>query len=1243
MSQTTASVLRDILQRRIVILDGAMGTMIQSYRLGEQEFRGARFADHAHDLAGNNDLLCLTQPEIIGEIHRGYLAAGADIVTTNTFNGTVISQREYGTGDLVGEINRAAAELARGAVDEFNRRDPDRPRFVAGSLPPTNRTASLSPDVGDPGLRNITFDELAAAYGEQAAALLDGGVDLLLVETVFDTLNAKAALFAIADLFERRGRRWPVWISGTITDASGRTLSGQTTEAFWISVRHARPFCVGLNCALGAEQLRPHLAELARRADTFVSAHPNAGLPNELGEYDETPERMAEILRGFAADGLVNVVGGCCGTTPAHIAAIAEAVAGLPPRPVPPPPTQTTQLSGLEPLKIRPDSLFVNIGERTNVAGSKKFARLIRDEKYEDALTVARQQVRGGAQIIDVNMDDAMLDAESSMVTFLNVVASDPAIARVPVMIDSSRWSVIEAGLKRIQGKGIVNSISLKEGEAEFRRQAKLIQRYGAAVIVMAFDEDGQADSYERKVAVCTRAYRILTEEVGFPPEDIVFDPNVFAVATGIDEHDRYAVAYIEACRTIKQTLPGVLVSGGVSNLSVSFRGNDTVREAMHSVFLYHAIAAGMDLGIVNAGQLAVYDEIEPELRAAAEDVILAREDLAGENTATDRLLAIAQRTKGLKREEIEDLAWREAPVAERIGHALIHGVGDYIEEDTLAALAELDEAIRVIEGPLMAGMSAVGDLFGAGKMFLPQVIRSARVMKLAVTVLEPYLRAQQTADRGGARGKILLATVKGDVHDIGKNIVGVVLGCNNYEIIDLGVMVPAEQILAAARAEDVDVIGLSGLITPSLDEMVQVADLLQREGCELPLLIGGATTSLVHTAVKIDPHYEHGVIHVLDASRAAPVVTALIDRDARQTTVQAARQKCAAVREQRGERRAATKLLPLTEARTRRLAIDWAEYDPPAPRAPGLHVLRDYDLNELRSAIDWTPFFHTWRLRGRYPAILDAPEVGPEARRLFADAEAMLDRIERDGLLTAHGVIGLFAAAAVGDDINLYVDGERDEILATSHHLRQQRPRAGDGTCHCLADLIAPRNSGRPDHVGAFVVSTGFGCSDLADRYERDGDSYSAILVKALADRLAEAFAERLHARVRREFWGYASNEALDNEALDNEALIREEYVGIRPAPGYPACPDHSEKRLLFQLLDAEKNVGVRLTENCAMDPAAAVSGWYFSHPASRYFGLGKIDRDQVSDYAERKGMTVAEVERWLAPNLAYEPSRGG
>jgi 5-methyltetrahydrofolate--homocysteine methyltransferase len=1231
MQQTDTKQLSAILRRRIMVLDGAMGTMIQSYRFGEADFRGARFADHPQDLAGNNDLLCLTQPEAIAEIHRGYLAAGADIVTTNTFNGTVISQREYGTAELVAEINHAAAALARAAADAYTARDPRRPRFVAGSLPPTNRTASLSPDVEDPGLRNVTFDELVVAYGEQAAVLLDGGVDLLLIETIFDTLNAKAALFALTELFARRGRSVPVWISGTITDASGRTLSGQTVEAFWISVRHARPFCVGLNCALGAEQLRPHLMELARRAETFVSVHPNAGLPNELGGYDQSPEQMAGIVRGFAADGLINVVGGCCGTTPEHVAAIDAAVAGLTPRSVPPSPAGVTQLSGLEPLKIGPESLFVNVGERTNVAGSRKFARLIRDGQFEAALAVARQQVRGGAQIIDVNMDDALLDAETSMATFLNVVASDPAIARVPIMIDSSRWSVIEAGLKRIQGKGIVNSISLKEGEAEFRRQAELIQRYGAAVVVMAFDEEGQADSYERKVAICSRAYRILTEEVGLPPEDIVFDPNIFAVATGIPEHDGYAVAYIEACRTIKQTLPGALVSGGVSNLSFSFRGNDVVREAMHAAFLYHAIGAGMDLGIVNAGQLAVYDEIEPELRQAVEDVILARDA-----EATDRLLAVAQRTKGKKRHEGEDLAWREAPVAERLAHALIHGIGDHAADDTLEALAELQEPLAVIEGPLMAGMAEVGDRFGAGKMFLPQVIRSARVMKQAVAVLEPHLLARRSAAGDGKRIKVLLATVKGDVHDIGKNIVGVVLGCNNYDVVDLGVMVPAERILAEARAQAVDVIGLSGLITPSLDEMVQVAELLQREGCELPLLIGGATTSQVHTAVKIDPHYEHGVIHVTDASRAAPVVAAVADPELRSQTVATVRAKCAELRDKRGERRQARALLTLEEARAQRWNVGWQDHAPPVPRALGLHVLRDYPLGELREVIDWTPFFHTWRLKGRYPEILTAPQVGEEAQRLFADAAAMLDHIASEGLLVAHGVVGLFAAEAVGDDIALFADGDRREPVAVSRHLRQQRARGADGACRCLADLVAPRGSGKADHVGAFVVTAGGGCAELAARFERDGDAYNAILVKALADRLAEAFAERLHARVRREFWGYAPD-----ESLDNAALIREEYDGIRPAPGYPACPDHSEKRLLFRLLDAEENAGVRLTENCAMDPAAAVCGWYFSHPASRYFGLGKIGRDQVADYAGRKEMTVAEVERWLAPNLGYEPQR--
>ncbi|MFO7654494.1 MAG: methionine synthase [Candidatus Krumholzibacteriia bacterium] len=1226
--RASAAALRRLLGERILVLDGAMGTMIQAERLDEAGYRGRLLANHDRDLKGNNDILCLTRPEVIRRIHRDYFAAGADIATTNTFNGTRIVQDDYGTGHLVRDLNFAAARLAREEADASEAADPGRPRFVAGSLAPTNRTASISPDVENPAARNVTFDELVATYAEEAEALLDGGVDILLVETVFDTLNAKAALFAISEVLRRRDEPdVPVWVSGTITDASGRTLSGQTPEAFWISVRHARPLLVGLNCALGPDLLRPHVEELARHAAAYVTAHPNAGLPNDLGGYDETPEQMARVLGEFARSGLVNLVGGCCGTTPAHIAAIAAAVRGLPPRRVPGP-EPGTHLSGLEPLKIRPDSLFVNVGERTNVAGSRRFARLIREERHEEALGVARQQVEAGAQIVDVNMDDALLNSERAMTTFLNVVAGDPEIARVPIMIDSSRWSVLEAGLKCVQGKAVVNSLSLKEGEDEFRRQADLVRRYGAACIVMAFDEQGQADDRDRKVAICRRAYRILVDEVGFDPADVIFDPNVFAVATGIPEHDRYALDYIEATRIIKQELPGVLVSGGVSNLSFSFRGNDPLREAMHAVFLYHAIAAGMDLGIVNAGALPVYEDIDPELKEAVEDVILCRRADAG-----DRLLEVAQRGGGQRTRAVRDDAWRDLPVAERLQHALVHGIADHAGDDALAALEEIGDPLQVIEGPLMEAMSRVGDLFGAGKMFLPQVIRSARVMKKAVSVLEPHLLAARSDDVRTV-GKVLLATVKGDVHDIGKNIVGVVLACNNYQVIDLGVMVPAARILQEARDRSVDVIGLSGLITPSLDEMEHVAGELQREGFEVPLLIGGATTSRTHTAVKIAPRYDHGVVHVLDASRAVGVVATLLEDRRRPAFLAETAADHARLRERRADRGDEQRLLSLDEARARRLPLDWSSYTPPEPRRPGIHHFPDFPLEELRRTVDWTPFFHTWRLRGRYPEIFEREDTGAEARRLFADAAELLDVMHREGLLQACGVAGLFPAAAAGDDIEVYADGDRREILHVARHLRQQRPRS-DGACLALSDLVAPRDGGPADWVGAFVVTAGHGASELAARYVAEGDDYRAILVKALADRLAESFAERLHQLVRTDLWGYAAG-----EDLDNAALIREEYVGIRPAPGYPACPDHTEKAGLFRLLDATARCGVTLTESFAMAPGAAVSGWYFSHPESRYFGLGKVDRDQVTDYARRKGWTLVEAERWLRPNLGYEPT---
>ena len=1212
---------------RILVLDGAMGTMIQAARLGEQDFRGALLRDHKKDLKGDNDLLCLTRPDVIAGIHDAYLAAGADITTTNTFNATSISQAEYGLAHLVREINLAAVRLAREAADRWTARTPDKPRFVAGSIPPTNRTASLSPDVERPGLRNVTFQELVEAYTEQVEALLDGGVDILMVETIFDTLNAKAALFAIESVQQERGTQVPVWISGTITDQSGRTLSGQTPEAFWISLRHARPFAVGLNCALGAAQLRPYVADLSRLADTLVAAHPNAGLPNELGGYDETPAQMAAQLQEFARAGLVNIVGGCCGTTPAHIAAFVEAVQGLAPRHVPAAPPGTA-LSGLEPLRIRDDSLLVNVGERTNVAGSRQFARLVREEKFDEALQVARQQVRQGAQILDVNMDDPLLDGPDAMRRFLLLLAADPEVARLPIMIDSSRWEVLEAGLQCLQGKCVVNSISLKEGEAEFRRQARLVRRYGAAAVVMCFDERGQADTFARRCEISERAYRLLVEEEGWDPTDVIIDANVFAVATGLPEHDRYAVDYLETVRWIKAHLPGARTSGGISNLSFSYRGNDAVREAMHAVFLFHAVRAGLDLAIVNAGRLPVYQDIEPALREAVEDVIHARRA-----DAAERMTALAQGFAGRRHAEVEDLAWRRWPVAERLAHALVHGVQDHVEEDTREALAELTEPLKVIEGPLMAGMNTVGDLFGAGKMFLPQVIRSARVMKQAVRVLEPALLAAR--QQGRNQGKVLLATVKGDVHDIGKNIVGVVLGCNNYEVVDLGVMVPAQKILEIARREDVDIIGLSGLITPSLDEMVQVAGEMQRQEFTVPLLIGGATTSRAHTAVRIDPVYAGAVVHVVDASRAPGVVGKLRDPAAARDFAAQTKTEYAEVRAAREKEQAGRDLVPLGDARARALATDWTVYAPPRPRVPGLTVLPDFDLALLRPFIDWTPFFQTWQLKGRYPDIFARPRIGAEAQRLFDDAQATLDVMQADKLVQARGAVGLYPAARRGDDVLVYTDENRREARAVLRHLRRQRADARTGVCPCLADLIAPEDSGVCDWIGAFAVAAGFGAGELAERFERDGDPYRAILVKALADRLAEAFAERLHWQVRHELWGYEP----DPEP-NNESLIREQYRGIRPAPGYPACPDHTEKRVLMDLLDARARLGIELTETCMMVPAAAVSGWYFSHPEARYFGLGRIGRDQVRDYASRKGWTLAEAERRLAPSLAYEPA---
>jgi 5-methyltetrahydrofolate--homocysteine methyltransferase len=1221
------ALLHDLLRERILVLDGAMGTMIQAHRLDEADYRGARFADWPVDLRGNNDLLTLTRPDLIRDIHEAYLEAGADLVETNTFNSTAVSMADYRMETLVEEMNREGARLARAAADGFEQRD-GRPRFVAGVLGPTSRTASLSPDVNRPGFRAITFEDLRGAYAAAARALIEGGADLLLVETIFDTLNAKAALFAIAQVAEETGVRLPVMISGTITDRSGRTLSGQTVEAFWYSVAHAEPLAVGLNCALGPDLIAPFVQDLARVAPVFVSTHPNAGLPNEFGGYDETPERMAAILGDLAARGLVNLVGGCCGTTPAHIRAIAEAVHDQAPR-APPVPERRCRLAGLEPLVIGPQTNFVNVGERTNVTGSRQFAKLILDGRYEAALDVAREQVENGAQLLDVNMDEGMLDAEQAVTTFLHLAASDPAIARVPVMVDSSKWAVLEAGLRCLQGKGVVNSLSLKEGEAEFLRQARLVRRYGAAVIVMAFDEQGQADTADRKVAIAERAYRLLTEQAGFPPEDVIFDPNIFAVGTGIEEHANYAVEYIEAVRRIKATLPHALVSGGVSNVSFSFRGNEPVRRAIHTVFLYHAIQAGMDMGIVNAGQLAVYDDLDPELRELAEDVVLNRRP-----DATERLLASAARWHGDRPTggPTDGQAWRRLPVEERLAHALVEGNDQFIVEDTEEARRQAARPLDVIEGPLMQGMNIVGDLFGAGKMFLPQVVRSARVMKKAVAHLVPFLEQARSAGARQTAGRVVLATVKGDVHDIGKNIVGVVLQCNDFEVIDLGVMVPCARIMETARENGADLIGLSGLITPSLDEMVFVASELEREGFATPLLIGGATTSRAHTAVRIAPRYSKPVIHVLDASRAVGVARSLVTPEQRDGFAARIRAEYEALRREREGRAAGERLIPYEQARTNRFTLDWAAAAVPAPAAPGPRTLDSYPLDALVDRIDWTPFFQAWELRGRYPDILADPEQGPAATQLFRDASTLLERIVREGLLTARGVLGLFPANAVGDDIELYADDGRRTPVALVHTLRQQMARDGRPNL-ALADFVAPRESGVGDYLGLFAVTAGHGLDDLVAGFERAHDDYSAILAKALADRLAEAFAERLHERVRREYWGYAPD-----ENLRNEELVREAYQGIRPAPGYPACPDHTEKTTIFALLDAPGRAGMTLTEHFAMLPAASVAGYYFWRPEACYFGVGRIGRDQVEDYARRKGMDVAAVERWLAPNLGYE-----
>ena len=1236
VTEELTAALRD----RILVLDGAMGTMIQRERLEEKGYRGARFADWKSDLQGNNDLLSLTRPDLVRSIHEEYLDAGADIVETNTFNAQRISLADYGMQDLAYEMNLESARLARAACDAVTARTPDRPRYVAGALGPTNRTASISPDVNDPGKRNVTFDELVEAYQEQAAGLVDGGADLLLVETIFDTLNAKAAIFALETLFEERERRWPVVVSGTITDASGRTLSGQVTEAFWNAIRHARPLAVGLNCALGATEMRPYVAELSRIADCFVSAYPNAGLPNAFGEYEEAAEETAAVVGEFAEAGLVNLVGGCCGTTPEHVAAVAAAVQGHGPR-VPVEREPACRLSGLEPLNITADSLFVNVGERTNITGSARFRRLIKEGDYPAALAVARQQVEAGAQVIDVNMDEGMIDGVEAMDRFLKLIAGEPDISRVPVMVDSSKWEVIEAGLKCVQGKAVVNSISMKEGERAFVEQARLCRKYGAAVVVMAFDEDGQADNLERRKRICHRAYELLTEEVGFPAEDIIFDPNIFAIATGLEEHVNYGVDYIEATRWIKQNLPGALVSGGVSNVSFSFRGNNPVREAIHAVFLYHAIGAGMDMGIVNAGALAVYDEIDAELRERVEDVVLNRRP-----DSTERLLSVAEDFQGEGRQvQGADDTWRTLPVGERITHALVKGIDDYAESDTeelrLEIAARGGEPIEVIEGPLMAGMNVVGDLFGAGKMFLPQVVKSARVMKKAVAHLIPYIEAGKApADAGRSNGKIVMATVKGDVHDIGKNIVGVVLQCNNYEVIDLGVMVPGQKILDTVKAEGADLVGLSGLITPSLDEMVNLASEMERQGFDIPLLIGGATTSRAHTAVKVSPKYHGPVVWVKDASRSVPVASALLSDEQRPGLLAEVEADYEAMRQRHAAKRNDRPTVRLDAARANRTPIEWDGYVPPRPAAldgdqPFVRVFEGYPIDELRGYIDWQPFFNAWEMKGSFPDILNNPASGEAARKLYDDAQAMLDRIIEEEWLTANAVVGLFPANTVDhDSIEVYADESRSEVLARLEHLRQQGKHRDGIPNRSLSDFVAPRDTGLADYVGGFAVTAGLGSGTKIAEFKEALDDYSAILLESLADRLAEAFAERLHELVRRELWGYATD-----EDLDNDALIKERYQGIRPAPGYPACPEHTEKAVLWDLLDVEARTGIELTESMAMWPGAAVSGWYFSHPQSQYFVVGRVNQDQVEDYARRKGWTLREAERWLAPNLGYEP----
>ncbi|MFD2863319.1 methionine synthase [Mucilaginibacter antarcticus] len=1227
--------IKEELRKRILIIDGAMGTMIQRYQLSEKDFRGERFKDHPSDLQGNNDLLNLTRPDVIKAIHAEYLDAGADIIETNTFSTQIISLADYNLEELAYEMSYEGARIAREVVDEYNIKTPNKPRFVAGAVGPTNRTASLSPDVNDPGYRAVTFDNLADAYYDQIRGLVDGGSDVLLIETIFDTLNAKAALFAADRYAQESGKHLPIMISGTITDASGRTLSGQTVEAFWNSVSHANLLSVGLNCALGAKEMRPHIQELSEKANVFISAYPNAGLPNEFGQYDETPHETAHQVDDFIKSGLVNIVGGCCGTTPDHIKCIAERAEKYSPRLVPEV-APFMRLSGLEAVTITPESIFVNVGERTNITGSPKFSKLILAENYEEALTVARQQVEGGAQVIDINMDEGMIDSEAVMVKFLNLVASEPDISKLPIMIDSSKWTVIEAGLKCIQGKGIVNSISLKEGEEKFKEYARKILSYGAATVVMAFDETGQADNLERRKEICQRSYNILVNEVGFPPQDIIFDPNILTVATGLEEHNNYAVDFIDATRWIKQNLPYAKVSGGVSNISFSFRGNNVVREAMHSAFLYHAIKAGMDMGIVNAGMLEVYQEIDKELLVLVEDVLLNRRD-----DATERLVEYADTVKSKGKEIVRDEEWRKEPVETRLSHALVKGIIEYLDADVEEARQKYAKPLEVIEGPLMDGMNIVGDLFGAGKMFLPQVVKSARVMKKAVAYLLPFieLEKQRVIDAGedssGSRanaGKILMATVKGDVHDIGKNIVGVVLACNNFEIIDLGVMVPAQRIIEEAKNQNVDIIGLSGLITPSLDEMVHFAKEMERQEFTIPLIVGGATTSRIHAAVKIDPNYSGAAIHVLDASRSVTVCSSLMNADTRDAYIKGIKDEYAKAREAHANKKSDKRFVTLEQARADKFKIDLDKVAP-KPAFTGTKVFEAYPLADLVPYIDWTPFFHTWELRGSYPKIFDDKFVGIEAKKLYDDAQELLKRIVDNNLLQANGVIGFWPANTVGDDIELYTDESRTQLLSRIHTLRQQSEKVKGDPYYALSDFVADKESGVADYFGGFAVTTGIGCDELVAEFEKDHDDYNSIMAKAIADRLAEAFAEKMHELVRKEYWGYSTG-----EDLTVEELVKEEYQGIRPAPGYPACPEHTEKTTLFDLLKAEDNAHMHLTESLAMMPAASVSGFYFAHPQSRYFGLNKISKDQIEDYATRKNMTVETVERWLGPNLNYQ-----